>query len=1113
MPARDDVIKDVDSKGGPCIRTVWSMLSVRGCIAGLCLVSILAISLGTGFFLKNTCDDALAKTRRLSEENVNNSLQHSRDSLTETVSDLLFHTAEATEIGVVGYLKQAYMETARVNLVVDTFAATIPRRKDWIHDLKPQAWHIMQTFVDSEGLNSAVRGVAFYDDNSAFVVQIMGGRLMTVVIHEGGANAGNMEVGASLKVTGEIDMTSRYEVFAWGEVLHDSLLNVSGLDPARRLWEPGESLLSTIEHYTPLTTMSIYSLRKDPLGRSGSLRTAVTLTLASISEYMSKLTNSLVNAKSATRIYTCVRSSWIAERMRTRPVFTPHDIDVHDQQGILTGASVGTPGDPVTEDGIFTPQLGTQHRVVMRDVNATDPIIRGVATAIHALAHDRGFASPYDGYTYIESLHTRTTKLTITRPRQPDDFVSPEDDFFKTPIGDDRIAEEHFIIVRRVHDEYGVDWWMTVSLGAQQVMALVERTSQTVTQRTSDEHAEVSNEVSDTRATLWWFVIGVSVFLAVLSVFATHYVLRPILIIQNEMSNVAQMQLDQASEKVIANSPFREVNAMQRHFLMMTANLREYRAYIPDAVLTDDCERSPIRPHRAAAPPTGDIAVVFTDIQGSTKLWTRSASNMNTAIEQHNEIIRGVYREHDGYEVKTIGDAFMLTFQEAVPAVRCALDIQHRFKQASWPERLRLPEAGLVVRIGIHYGSTIAEENPITGRVDYRGSTVNMASRTEAKAKGGTICVTRSVVTAIETSGGFSLISFSAPLFPMGAHELRGLGQGHELFLLVPLYLQHRYGNGCEECSPMSPGRRQVLSDKNSEGDKEMFVEAKKTELFLTRTTGTVAVCKLNTNLISSKVFEDLNLIVRSAAEAAISLDGEVVSVSSAEVILTWNASKKCKQHVTSALRFAEYLETRTESIMRLGIATGDFIHGNVGTTKQRYTTSLGLPLVVAEAAAEYAADTEFYSMYADATYEGNALVRHEALHVSRALLLCDVWYYRKTATRIKLHHLCTVILQSVICHWDADLPHRVNILTHDVEEREASVKLLKAVLSDVSLYETNLSLIKELAKDCQLAAHHHAVLAQAKEADLQSGYLIEVDLLRSPLHSGEFIEPANPSI
>eukprot|EP00662_Eupelagonemidae_sp_cell21_P057976 gene57976-biopygen40663 len=150
------------------------------------------------------------------------------------------------------------------------------------------------------------------------------------------------------------------------------------------------------------------------------------------------------------------------------------------------------------------------------------------------------------------------------------------------------------------------------------------------------------------------------------------------------------------------------------------------------------------------------VAIVFTDIVGSTRLWESRPEAMEESLDLHNSVIREEVRNHAGYEVKTIGDSFMISFTDAVDAVLFGITVQESLVDAPWPH---VPQFGAVndkwdlqrdssgdvlwngiaIRVGIAYGVVKDETNPITQRVDYRGRTVNLASRCESSAPHGAV--------------------------------------------------------------------------------------------------------------------------------------------------------------------------------------------------------------------------------------------------------------------------------------------------------------------------------------------------------------------------------------
>lgn len=90
-----------------------------------------------------------------------------------------------------------------------------------------------------------------------------------------------------------------------------------------------------------------------------------------------------------------------------------------------------------------------------------------------------------------------------------------------------------------------------------------------------------------------------------------------------------------------------------------------------------------------SAPKSGQVALLFTDVEGSTSLWDSSKSAMSKALEIHHNIIRECIDRHKAYEVKTIGDAFMIATNSADKACLLANDIQMKLLRApDWPLEL-----------------------------------------------------------------------------------------------------------------------------------------------------------------------------------------------------------------------------------------------------------------------------------------------------------------------------------------------------------------------------------------------------------------------------------------
>ena len=142
--------------------------------------------------------------------------------------------------------------------------------------------------------------------------------------------------------------------------------------------------------------------------------------------------------------------------------------------------------------------------------------------------------------------------------------------------------------------------------------------------------------------------------------------------------------------------------------------------------------------------PDGTITVCFSDIEGSTAMTDRLGDQQaQQVLHAHNDIIRRILRAHDGYEVKSMGDGFMLAFSKASDGVQCSIAIQ----QALAAYNSEHPDEPLRVRIGLHTGEAIKEDR------DYFGRNVILASRISSKAHGGEILVSALVKELTQSSG------------------------------------------------------------------------------------------------------------------------------------------------------------------------------------------------------------------------------------------------------------------------------------------------------------------------------------------------------------------------
>jgi class 3 adenylate cyclase len=173
------------------------------------------------------------------------------------------------------------------------------------------------------------------------------------------------------------------------------------------------------------------------------------------------------------------------------------------------------------------------------------------------------------------------------------------------------------------------------------------------------------------------------------------------------------------------------------------------------------------RPNLApVAAPNGTVTILFTDIEGSSKMNETLGDRAWLALlGEHNAIVRELAAINSGFEVKSQGDGFMLAFASARDALRCAIGIQSALTERS-------DGAGsLRVRMGLHTGEAIRKAD------DFFGKAVVIAARIAARAGGSEIQVSSLVRELVASSGEFEL---EGP----DQVELKGLAGLHDVYLI-----------------------------------------------------------------------------------------------------------------------------------------------------------------------------------------------------------------------------------------------------------------------------------------------------------------------------------------
>jgi class 3 adenylate cyclase len=170
----------------------------------------------------------------------------------------------------------------------------------------------------------------------------------------------------------------------------------------------------------------------------------------------------------------------------------------------------------------------------------------------------------------------------------------------------------------------------------------------------------------------------------------------------------------------------------------------------------------------AMALPSGTVTLLFSDIEGSTRLLERFGQGYDDVLDEHRRIVRDAVAGHGGQEVRTERDAFFVAFARAGDAVRAAIAAQRGLSQSEWP-----PGVAVRVRVGVHTG----EPRVVGG--DYVGIDVHCAARICSAAHGGQVVVSEATegLLAGQPVDGLGLQD-------LGEHRLKDLSH--------PVRLYHR---------------------------------------------------------------------------------------------------------------------------------------------------------------------------------------------------------------------------------------------------------------------------------------------------------------------------------
>jgi predicted ATPase/class 3 adenylate cyclase len=175
--------------------------------------------------------------------------------------------------------------------------------------------------------------------------------------------------------------------------------------------------------------------------------------------------------------------------------------------------------------------------------------------------------------------------------------------------------------------------------------------------------------------------------------------------------------------------------------------------------------------------PSGTVTFLFTDLEGSTRLWEQHPDAMRPALERHDALLRSAVERHSGWVVKTTGDGLHAVFVSTRDALDAALAAQRDLVAEPW----RVP-GGLRVRMGLHTGDAVARDG------DYYGPATNRAARVMGAAHGEQVVLSHATEEIVRDT-----LPDDAALLDLGEHRLPDLARPERIFQVVAAGLRHDF--------------------------------------------------------------------------------------------------------------------------------------------------------------------------------------------------------------------------------------------------------------------------------------------------------------------------------
>jgi len=173
-------------------------------------------------------------------------------------------------------------------------------------------------------------------------------------------------------------------------------------------------------------------------------------------------------------------------------------------------------------------------------------------------------------------------------------------------------------------------------------------------------------------------------------------------------------------------------------------------------------------PPNASPLPTGTLTFLFTDIEGSTRLWQAAPDAMQAALARHDTLVRRGVEERGGHVFKTAGDAFCAAFATPWHALEAALAVQQTLRAEAWPV-----QAPIRVRMALHTGAAEMRDG------DYFGAPLNHVARLLSAGHGGQM-----LVSSVTCELCHDRLPEGAAFKSLGEHSLKDIARRQDIYQL-----------------------------------------------------------------------------------------------------------------------------------------------------------------------------------------------------------------------------------------------------------------------------------------------------------------------------------------